>query len=447
MTLRVTDSGGTVRTAFRDISVQNRRPVAAFGVSATEVDTGTGITFTSSSTDPDGSVQSYRWDFDNNGTTDATGPSVSRSFAEDGTRTVTLSVTDDDGGTDATSSQVTIRNRRPTASFDVSATEVDTGTAITFTSSSTDPDGTVAGYEWDFDGDGTTDATGSEASHTFADDGSPTVTLSVTDDDGAGHAASSQLTIRNRAPSASFSYSPADPLTGDEVELSATAGDADGAVTEHRWDLDGDGAYDDATGPVVSTVFDEAGLHDVGLEVVDDDGASSSPAIETIEVAERPAPPPPPPPPAAEAAPPAAFPPSVVNGAKSPKPTLVGPRLLDPFPLVRIRGVTTRRGARLDLLSVRTTGGTKIVVRCRGRGCPWARKTEQARFSASRLRPLRMPGFSRRHLRAGAVLEVFVTQKGMIGKYTRFKIRRLKAPLRVDSCSAPGVARVRRCPA
>jgi len=58
-----------------------------------------------------------------------------------------------------------------------------------------------------------------------------------------------------------------------------------------------------------------------------------------------------------------------------------------------------------------------------------------------------MPGFKRRHLRAGTVLEVFVTQKGMIGKYTRFKIRRLKAPLRTDSCTAPGRTRVRRCPA
>ena len=66
---------------------------------------------------------------------------------------------------------------------------------------------------------------------------------------------------------------------------------------------------------------------------------------------------------------------------------------------------------------------------------------------AGRLRAVKMPGFKRRHLRAGTVLEVFVIKRGMIGKYTRFKIRRLKAPLRADRCTAPGVARARRCPA
>ena len=59
---------------------------------------------------------------------------------------------------------------------------------------------------------------------------------------------------------------------------------------------------------------------------------------------------------------------------------------------------------------------------------------------------MRVSGFKRRHLRAGTVLEVFVTRRAMIGKYTRFTIRRMKAPLRVDRCTAPGVARVRRCP-
>lgn len=191
-------------------------------------------------------------------------------------------------------------------------------------------------------------------------------------------------------PTASFTNTPTNPVVGELVTFTATSSDPDGTIVDY---------------------------------------------------------PEPGPPSPGSTPPPASFPAPVANGRKPPKPTLVGPRLLDPFPLVRIRGVTTPRGARLDLLSVRTLGGTKILVRCKGRGCPWARKTERARFSARRLRAVNMPGFKRRHLRAGTVLEVFVTQKGMIGKYTRFKIRRLKAPLRTDSCTAPGVARVRRCPA
>ena len=355
--LRVFDSAGASSTTFRDLSVQNRLPAVAFDVSATEVDTGTAITFTSKATDPDGSITQHRWDFDGNGTTDATGSTVSRSFANNGTPTITLSVTDDDGGVNAASRQVTIRNRLPAAAFNVSATAVDTGTSITFTSTSTDPDGSVQGHAWDFDNNGTTDATGSTVSHSFADNGTPTVKLSVTDDDAGTSSATRQLTIRNRAPSAAFTYAPAEPVAGETVELTSTATDPDGTVAEHRWDLDGDGAYDDATGEVASTVFPDQGTYEVGLRVTDDDAATGAPSVEAIEVAARP--PAPPSTPVSGTGVTGSFPPSVVTGPKPPKPTLVGPRLLDPFPLVRIRGVTTPRGARLDLLSVRTPGGTR----------------------------------------------------------------------------------------
>jgi hypothetical protein len=56
-------------------------------------------------------------------------------------------------------------------------------------------------------------------------------------------------------------------------------------------------------------------------------------------------------------------------------------------------------------------------------------------------------GASGHRSRAGAVIEVFITRKGAIGKSTSFKIRRMKAPKRLDRCTAPGKARVRRCPA
>ncbi|PSQ45998.1 hypothetical protein BRD17_00005, partial [Halobacteriales archaeon SW_7_68_16] len=47
-----------------------------------------------------------------------------------------------------------------------------------------DSDGTLTGYEWDFDGDGATDRTGETAEYTYSSSGERTVTLTVTDDDG-----------------------------------------------------------------------------------------------------------------------------------------------------------------------------------------------------------------------------------------------------------------------
>ena len=71
-------------------------------------------------------------------------------------------------------------NQAPTASFTASCA----GRACSFDASgSTDADGSVTGYSWNF-GDGTT-ATGATATRTYPTDGVRSVTLTVTDDRGA----------------------------------------------------------------------------------------------------------------------------------------------------------------------------------------------------------------------------------------------------------------------
>jgi hypothetical protein len=51
-----------------------------------------------------------------------------------------------------------------------------------------------------------------------------------------------------------------------------------------------------------------------------------------------------------------------------------------------------------------------------------------------------------RRLRRGAVIEVFVTAPGRIGKYTRFTIRSNAAPARRDLCLQPGKSKPVACP-
>ena len=188
-TVTVTDDDGATATASVSITVDtNDAPTASASASASTVEIGETVTFDGSgSSDTDGSITNSEWDFDGDGTVDATGQQVDTSFASAGEKTVMLTVTDDDGANATATATVTVdTNDAPTASASASPQSGETSDTFTFDGSgSSDSDGSIATYEWDFDGDGTVDATGQQVDTSFDSTGQKTVTLTVTDDDGA----------------------------------------------------------------------------------------------------------------------------------------------------------------------------------------------------------------------------------------------------------------------
>ncbi|MDG3086539.1 S8 family serine peptidase [Vibrio hannami] len=94
-----------------DDSGQNSPPSAAFTSDCTEL---TCSFDASSSSDSDGSINSYEWDFGD--TAIDTGETASHTFTTDGTYTITLTVTDNEGATDQTSSSVTLTSSDDTTS-------------------------------------------------------------------------------------------------------------------------------------------------------------------------------------------------------------------------------------------------------------------------------------------------------------------------------------------
>ncbi len=179
--LRLTADDGEA-TSFDELEV-TVEPNPLTAVIASDVSSGVApltVTFDGTgSSDGDGGIVGYAWDFGDGST--ATGATPSREFPV-GNYTVTLTVTDTDGFTDSTTATISAVADRPNAVPTADATELSApGTVIFDGSGSSDVLG-IASYAWDF-GDGTTGA-GATPAHTYDRTGVFEVRLEVTAPDG-----------------------------------------------------------------------------------------------------------------------------------------------------------------------------------------------------------------------------------------------------------------------
>jgi len=226
---------GQGRLALQAPSGTNQAPTASFAWSPSAPQTGTPVTFNgTSSSDADGYVVSYTWNFGDGST--GSGSVATHAFAAAGVYSVQLTVTDNDGATNTSTQLVTVSataNTSPTASLAASPNPTEPNVWISFSgAASYDVDGSIVQYAWSF-GDGST-GSGSTAYHRYTTAGTYTVQLTVTDDDGATDtdtvtivvqsAAAPDLTVQN------VSYTPTSPTQGHSVTFSITVRNAGSAT-------------------------------------------------------------------------------------------------------------------------------------------------------------------------------------------------------------------------
>lgn len=260
-------TGSQVQSHYAASTRTNRSPSASFTASTSGL---TASTDASASSDPDGTITSYAWDFGDGAK--ATGRTASHAYTTAGAYTIALTVTDDQGATATTTRQITVSspNRAPTASF----TQATSGLSVsTDGSASSDPDGTVASYAWAF-GDGAT-AAGRTATHAYGAGGTYTVTLTVTDDRGATGTATKQVTVS--APTTPGT------LASDSFSRSVTSGwgsaDSGGAwkTGTPAWFAVNGSAGTVATSPGTSQTITLPGVSAASTDTLATAGLSSQP--------------------------------------------------------------------------------------------------------------------------------------------------------------------------
>jgi len=134
------------------------------------------------STDPQGPLSDHRWDF-GDGSPVASGREVEHTYVRAGEYLVTLVVVGP-SGTGRATALVRAHNNPPQAAFTFLPADPFEGESVTFdASASSDPDGDIARFSWDF-GDGAT-AEGRIVTHAYARPGEFLVVLTVTDGAGA----------------------------------------------------------------------------------------------------------------------------------------------------------------------------------------------------------------------------------------------------------------------
>jgi PKD repeat protein len=301
------------------------------------------------------------------------------------------------------------------------------GQVVTFTASASPPDGVeVKGYQWDLNGDGKLDTRGESVTWSYPAPGPVDVRVRVKA--GGKHRGEAVRTVSvldpgpgtPAPPVAGFTITPSSPVANQPVLFTSTSGDPDGTLVEQVWDLNGDGSYDNGGGAMALRTFTDAGEHVIGLRVTDDAGLVSF-ASQTVAVLPAPG--------------------SLLTIQQA------GLRPLSPFPIVRIAGRVTRRGTRVRLLRVTAPVGAQVSIRCSGRACPFRKhvRTVSTTSSSSRTVSFRVRRLERL-VRPGVRVRVYITKRDTIGKYTRFRFRRGKAPARTDSCVLPESSAPVECP-
>ncbi len=234
----------------------------------------------STAQDPEGSIAGYQWDFGDG--TGGEGAQIFHTYQDPGIYSAKLTVTDDQGATDSILMEISVTsNSAPAAVIDGWPLSGYVPLTVSLNASgSSDSDGSIVNYNWDF-GDNSSQ-TGIEAEHIYNTSGNHVVTLTVTDDNGATGTATVTVQVAANSPPEILDFS-ASPTEFDnppgKVTFSCSAVDNDNDSLSYSLDF-GDGKITD--GLPVSHNYTAAATYEAVLTVADDYGNEVSQSVTIV---------------------------------------------------------------------------------------------------------------------------------------------------------------------
>ena len=229
----------------------------------------------------------YYWDiYDNDGNPDllfriyGSPISLSNLTNSEGSYELVFRSKDIESGIYSPYSQVIVNvlppNQSPTASINISPDSLGGLTpqyyqfsSLTFTSSSSDPDGNLVSFKWYFDNEVISEE--NQFSLSFNETGIYQMKLEVQDNDGvwSSQTATNFKIIPNTAPSVDFTYS----FEGSVYTFNSSASDSEGSISSYEWSIN-DASY--SSDENITWIANKTGTYTITLEVTDDGGMKSA---------------------------------------------------------------------------------------------------------------------------------------------------------------------------
>ena len=266
-TLLVTSNSGCTDSIIKNVAVLDL-PVASF--QTTNVCLGNGLSFVNNSTSSGSTINSYLWDFGNGNTSTIFSPS--ETYANSGTFPVTLIVSSANGCSDTVTSSATIYPN-PIANFVTNPACF--GFPISIQNNSVLSNGIIQNYYWDF-GDNSSSSLQSP-SHNYASEGTFTITLVTTSDNGCIDSVSMPVTMY---PVPQPAVSSQNVCEGNAVSFLNNSTISSGSIVQWNWNF-GDNSTSNQNAP--SHLYSSAGTYHVSHIATSNFGCTDSSTL-TINI-------------------------------------------------------------------------------------------------------------------------------------------------------------------